>query len=164
MWAENKLTTSSNASATITKKSTSIGPANASVASTSTGIISIAHAISVCPATSTTPSTSFNIPHPKNHRTAPSQQLSNSTGFKSNSLTPLTLPPAYLHTRSNGSNRSLALSSFTVVLSTQPFSLPSANSLLPKPRQQTQPNEPANNSLITVPLTLMAPYVIKPAT
>ena len=43
------------------------------------------------------------------------------TGSKSNSLTPLTLPPAYLHTRSNGSNRSLALSSFTVVLSTQPF-------------------------------------------
>ena len=119
--AENMLTTSSNASATITKKSTSTGPANASVASTSTGIISIAHAISVCPATSTTPSTSFNIPHPKNHRTAPIQQLSNSMGLKSNSLTPLTLPPAYLHTRSNGSNRSLALSSFTVVLSTQPF-------------------------------------------
>ena len=44
-----------------------------------------------------------------------------STGSKSNSLTPLTLPPTYHHTRSNGSNRSLELSSFTVVLSTQPF-------------------------------------------
>ena len=71
MLAENMLPTSSNASGTITKKSASTGPANASVASTSTGIILIAHANSVCPATSTMPYTSFNTPHPKNHMDSP---------------------------------------------------------------------------------------------
>ena len=63
----------------------------------------------------------FQHPTPKNHKTAPIQQLQNSMELKSNSLTPSTLPTAYPHTKSYGSNRSSAPSSFTVVRSTQPF-------------------------------------------
>ena len=76
-------TTSSNASATITKNSKSTGPANASVASTSTGIIPIAHAISACPAMSNKPYTNFNTPLLRKPRIAPIPQWSNSmSGIK----------------------------------------------------------------------------------
>ena len=62
--AKNMPTISSNASATITKRSTSIGMANDSVVSTWTGIMTNAHALSACPATSRMHSTNSSTPNP----------------------------------------------------------------------------------------------------
>ena len=92
MLAENMLTTSSNSSATITKKSTLTGPTNASVASTSTGIILIAHAISVCLATSNTPYTSFNTPHPKKPQDSPYPATVKQYGVKVQLTDPIDTP------------------------------------------------------------------------
>ena len=162
--AMNMPTISSNASATITKKLTSIGMANNSVVSTWTGIMTNAHALSACPAMSRMLYTNFSTQNPTRPKIALIPPPQNNMASKSNSPTPSILLPICPCSKLNASSKSSARSYFTVVPSTPPYSLLSANSPLPRQLLPTPPNARATNFSTTAPPTPPAQSATMPVT
>ena len=151
--AKNTTTISSNSSATITKKLTLTGMANDSAVSTWTGIMTNTHALSACPAMSRLLYTNFSTQNPTGPKIALIPPPQNNTASKSNSPTPSILQPICPRTKLNASNKSSERSYFTVVPSTPPYSLPSANSPPLRQRLLKPPNARATNFSTTAPPT-----------
>ena len=158
--AKSMLTILSSVSATIIRRLTLTGKANASAASTSNH-----HTCDLSmPGYVKNALHKFQHPTPKKTQDNPYPATAKQYGVKVQLTDPINTSTPSPFMKSNIYNRSLVPSFFMAMLLTPPFSQHSANSLPTKPLPRKLPNMPVTSFLTIVPPTLVAPFATMPVT